>query len=61
MYTRGVVFRTERVNARAAIPYVLDLINAGRLRPELVTSEIVQWDDAPPALAHLQAKTVIVR
>jgi alcohol dehydrogenase len=61
MYTRGVEFRTGRVNARAAIPPVLDLVAAGRLRPELVTSAIVHWDDAPDALASLEAKTVIVR
>jgi alcohol dehydrogenase len=61
MYTRGVVFRTGRVNARAAIPHVLELINAGRLHPELVTSATVQWNDAPEALASLEAKTVIVR
>jgi threonine dehydrogenase-like Zn-dependent dehydrogenase len=61
MYTRGVEFRTGRVNARAAIPHVLDLVEAGRLHPELVTSATVQWDDAPTALADLSAKTVIVR
>jgi threonine dehydrogenase-like Zn-dependent dehydrogenase len=61
MYTRGVVFRTGRVNARTAIPHVLDLIAAGRLRPELVTSATVAWSDAPEALASLDAKTVIVR
>ena len=61
MYTRGVEFRTGRVNARAAIPHVLDLVASGRLRPELVTSATVQWDDAPAALANLDAKTVIVR
>ena len=61
MYTRGVVFRTGRVNARAAIPRVLELISGGRLRPELVTSATVQWDDAPSALAMLEAKTVVVR
>ena len=61
MYTRGVVFRTGRVNARAAIPHVLDLLATGRLQPERVTSAIVQWDDAPDALANLDAKTVVVR
>jgi alcohol dehydrogenase len=61
MYTRGVVFRTGRVNARAVIPRVLELVEAGRLRPELVTSATVQWEDAPTALANLEAKTVIVR
>jgi threonine dehydrogenase-like Zn-dependent dehydrogenase len=61
MYTRGVEFHTGRVNARASIPHVLDLVESGRLRPELVTSATVQWDDAPAALANLEAKTVIVR
>ena len=61
MYTRGVEFHTGRVNARASIPHVLDLVESGRLRPELVTSATVQWDDAPAALASLEAKTVIVR
>jgi threonine dehydrogenase-like Zn-dependent dehydrogenase len=61
MYTRGVTFRTGRVNARAVIPRVLDLVASGRLHPELVTSATVQWDDAPTALANLEAKTVIVR
>ncbi len=49
------------MNARAAIPHVLELVTTGRLRPELVTSATVQWDDAPTALAGLEAKTVIVR
>lgn len=61
MYTRGITFRTGRVNARAVIPDVLTLVSSGKLRPELVTSATVQWDDADTALAHLSAKTVIVR
>lgn len=61
MYTRGITFRTSRVNARAVISDVLALISAGGLQPELVTSAEVQWDDADTALAELSAKTVIVR
>jgi alcohol dehydrogenase len=61
MYTRGINFRTSRVNARAVIPDVLALVSTGRLRPELVTSATVQWDDAERALADLNAKTVVVR
>jgi threonine dehydrogenase-like Zn-dependent dehydrogenase len=60
MYTRGIAFRTSRVNARAVIPDVLALISTGRLRPELVTSAVVRWDDADSALADLSAKTVVV-
>jgi alcohol dehydrogenase len=61
MYTRGITFRTGRVNARAVVPHVVDLIVAGRLRPELVTAATVVWDDADTALADLDAKTVVVR
>jgi threonine dehydrogenase-like Zn-dependent dehydrogenase len=61
MYTRGITFRTGRVNARVVIPAVLDLITGGRLRPELVTSSVVPWDEADTALTQLVAKTVVVR
>ena len=61
MYTRGITFRTGRVNARAVIPQVVDLVLDGRLRPELVTAATVAWDEADTALADLAAKTVIVR
>jgi alcohol dehydrogenase len=61
MYTRGITFRTGRVNARAVIPKVLDLVTAGRLEPELVTAAVVAWDDADTALAQLDAKTVVTR
>jgi threonine dehydrogenase-like Zn-dependent dehydrogenase len=61
MYTRGITFRTGRVNARAVIPEVLDLVVSGRLRPEQVTASVVAWDDAATALAALEAKTVVVR
>ena len=47
MYTRGVRFVTGRVNSRAALPRVLDLVARGGLRPERVTSEIVPWSAAP--------------
>jgi alcohol dehydrogenase len=61
MYTRGITFRASRVNARALIPGVLALITTGVLRPEVVTSAAVRWDDADTALAELSAKTVVVR
>lgn len=61
MYTRGITLKTGRVNARAVIPHVLDLVTAGRLHPELVTSETVPWDQADTALAALAAKTVVAR
>lgn len=61
MYTRGITFRTGRVNARAVIPHVLELASRGTLHPELVTAAHVPWDEADVALVDLQAKTVISR
>ena len=60
MYTRGCTFHTSRVHARALIPTVLDLIVAGRLEPERVTSAVVPFDDAPEALAEPPTKLVLV-
>ncbi len=51
MYTKGITFRTGRANARSAMPHVLGLAASGHLHPELVTSRVVGWDDAPAALA----------
>jgi alcohol dehydrogenase len=62
MYTKGITFRTGRANAREAMPHVLELAAAGAVRPELVTSRVVDWDDAAPALAERDwTKLVIER
>ena len=61
MYTRGVTFVTARVDARAAIPAALGLVDGGRFQPELVTETVAPWDEAPAVLARHRAKTVIVR
>jgi hypothetical protein len=46
--------------ARPAIPSILDLVAAGRLRPQLVTSATVPWDDAPDALLEPATKVVLM-
>lgn len=61
MFGTGVHFRTGRANARADMPEVLALVQAGRLQPEHVTSEIVAWRDAAEALAEPSMKPVFVR
>jgi threonine dehydrogenase-like Zn-dependent dehydrogenase len=50
MYTKGITFKTGRVDARTAMPHVLGLSAAGALRPELVTTRVVDWTDAADAL-----------
>jgi threonine dehydrogenase-like Zn-dependent dehydrogenase len=62
MYTKGITFKTGRVNAREAIPHVLALAAAGRLEPERVTTRVIPWDDAAEALRECDwTKLVIER
>jgi alcohol dehydrogenase len=51
-YVNGITFRTGRVHARPAIPAALDLIASGRLHPELVTTRVAAWEEAPVALTE---------
>lgn len=50
MYARNATYHVSRTHARAVIPKVLELISAGKLRPELVTTDLAALDDAPRAL-----------
>jgi alcohol dehydrogenase len=47
--------------ARPAIPAILDLVGAGRLRPQLVTSATIAWDDAADALLEPATKLIVHR
>lgn len=57
MYSRGITLQTGRCHSRAALPAVLDVIAAG-FRPELVTTHVTTFDDAPAALAKAAGKMV---
>ncbi len=59
MYTSGVHFHTGRAQARPHIPAILELVAEGRLRPELVTSNVVRFDDAAEAVQTRERKLVI--
>jgi threonine dehydrogenase-like Zn-dependent dehydrogenase len=61
LYTRGVHLHIGRAMARPAIPAILDLVGAGRLRPHVVTSATVAWDEAPEALLEPAIKLVLHR
>jgi threonine dehydrogenase-like Zn-dependent dehydrogenase len=61
LYTRGVHLHLGRAMVRPAIPAILKLVAAGRLRPQLVTSATVAWDDAPEALLEPATKLVVQR
>jgi threonine dehydrogenase-like Zn-dependent dehydrogenase len=61
MYLSCVNYHTGPCQARPLLPAVLELIAMGRFDPQPVTSEIVNWEDAPAAYTQLTTKTVIVR
>jgi threonine dehydrogenase-like Zn-dependent dehydrogenase len=61
LYTRGVQLHIGRAMARPAIPAILDLVAAGRLRPQLVTSATIAWDDATEALLEPATKLIVHR
>ena len=61
MYLNGVSFRTGRGHARPVIRSLLELVAAGRFRPELVTSQIADWETAPEVLSEPPRKLVLIR
>jgi threonine dehydrogenase-like Zn-dependent dehydrogenase len=61
MYTTGVRFVIGRVAARPLIPRILELAAAGEIHPERVTSNVVDWEEAPEAVLAPERKLVIER
>jgi threonine dehydrogenase-like Zn-dependent dehydrogenase len=60
MYTRGVRFVTGRVNARAVIPEVVEVLESGcDLAPAV--DRVVPWDEAPGVWPTMTGKTVFTR
>lgn len=59
MYSTNVTFVIGRVNARPAIPKILDLVAKRGLRPEVVTTSVVPFDDAADALLEPFTKLVM--
>lgn len=61
MYTNRLTLKVGMEDVRSAIPSVLDFINSGRLRPELIISKIAAWDDAVEALTEPTSSKLIIR
>jgi threonine dehydrogenase-like Zn-dependent dehydrogenase len=60
MYDRAVTFITGSPQARPAIPEVLKLVAEGSVQPQLITSNVVSFEDAPEAITGLHTKLVMV-
>ena len=61
LYTLGIRFFTGRAHAAALLPRVLPLIEAGCLRPEDVTTRVIDWEEAPAAYVEPAIKLVVRR
>lgn len=61
MWQRGVHFVTGVAHCRAQLTEVLDLVQSKRLHPEIVTTELIPWDQADRALAEPSTKPLVVR
>jgi len=61
LYTLGVHFQIGRCHAAALLPEVVALIEAGRLRPDAVTTRVVEWEEAADAFPEPAIKLVVRR
>lgn len=61
MYGAGVTFTTGRVNSRAVLPELMELIAAGTFAPESVTTLVAPWNEADGALLDSSPKVIITR
>jgi alcohol dehydrogenase len=65
MFGRNSTLTVARSHIRTVIPDVLDLVAAGRIHPESVTTTIASYEDAPKVLSgHLRGaatKTILIR
>ncbi|MFF3411927.1 zinc-binding dehydrogenase [Streptomyces sp. NPDC002742] len=61
MYLTGVTLRIARDNVRAHIPDALALAGSGKVAPERVVSDVLDWEDLPAALPEKHLKPVFVR
>ena len=61
LYTKGARFVTGRVNARAAMPAVLELLQADRIHPLIVSQAVLPFDSALEAFREPTLKPVFIR
>lgn len=61
MWVRGLTLTIAPGPLGTTVAAVLDWVSAGRIRPEFVTSEVANFDDAPRILAEPSLKPVLAR
>jgi threonine dehydrogenase-like Zn-dependent dehydrogenase len=61
LYTLGIELHIGRAHSAALLPEVAALVADSRLRPELVTTEVVDWEDAPQHFTDDTVKLIVQR
>jgi alcohol dehydrogenase len=61
LYTLGIEFHIGRAHSAALLPEVVELVASGRLHPELVTTRVIDWDDAPDLFLEPTVKLIVDR
>jgi len=59
LYTLGIEFHIGRAHSAALLPEVVELVASGRLHPELVTTCVIDWDDAPDQFLEQTVKLIV--
>lgn len=61
LYTLGIEFHIGRAHSASLLPEVVDLVASGRLRPEKVTTAVIDWEDAPAHYLDPSIKLIVAR
>ena len=61
LYTLGISFHIGRAHSASLLPEVAALVGEGRLRPELVPTAVVEWDEAAERYLDPAVKMVVAR
>lgn len=61
LYTLGIEFHIGRAHSAALLPEVVALVASDRLHPELVTTSVVEWAEAPERFLDPTVKLVVTR
>jgi len=61
LYTLGIEFHIGRAHSAALLPDVFALVASGQLHPELVTTSVIDWNDAPARFLEPTIKLIVDR
>jgi threonine dehydrogenase-like Zn-dependent dehydrogenase len=61
LYTLGIELHLGRAHSAALLPEVVTFVADGRLRPEAVTTDVVDWEDAPKRYLDPAVKLIVDR